>query len=406
MRRVLGGQFSNRQSAGIGVLVAAGVLAATFGGCSSDPGQATSGFTTSGAGGTSGSLSVGAGKTSGTSSGGSNSGAGGDDLITVGAGGSSGTKMESCAGTSGEATLTPVNMFIIFDKSGSMLNNNKWTNTTKALVDFFKDQGSAGLRVALRFFPDSGCDDSSCSIDVCSQPLVPLGALTSDPAPADAQEQQLVDAVASKSPNGGTPMSVALGGAEQWAANYQMAHPSEKTVVVLVTDGEPNGCDESVSHIAALAAKTKNANDVLTYAVGLVGSNTATINSIDAAGGTNAGIFVGNGNASADLLAALKAIQGSQVACEFQMPTMGSMGEMIDPSLVNVNYKPGDGGMTKTFNKVAKASDCTPQKDGWFYDNPVKPTTITLCPGTCASVQADEKAKIEIEVGCATKPAQ
>lgn len=403
MRRVLGGQFSNRQSAGVGVLAFAGVLAAAIGGGCSSSGtdQSTSGFS-SGNGGATGTDSAGTGRTT-------SAGNGGDDFNPMAASGSTGASMgtgDSCAATSAEATLTPVNMFIIFDKSGSMLNNNKWTNTTKALVHFFKDQGSAGLRVALRFFPDSGCDGASCNINVCSEPLVALGPLTSDAAPADSQEQKLIDAVGSKAPNGGTPMYVALAGAEKRATDYQTAHPSEKTVVVLVTDGEPNGCDENVNNIAKKAAEARSSHGILTYAVGLVGSGTTTINTIAAAGGTMKGIFIGDGNASADLLAALKAIQGSQVACDFQMPTMGSMGETIDPTLVNVNYTPGSGGMTTTFGQVAKESDCTAQKGGWFYDNAAKPTTITLCPTTCASVQADEKAKIEILLGCATKPAQ
>ena len=404
MRRVLGGQFGKGRSAGLGVLIAAGALAATIVGCSADPIQTTSGFT-DGSGGT---ASAGT-NSSGTHSSG-NSGAGGDVFNPSGTGSGKGTAStgtgDSCAATSAEANLIPVNMFIIFDKSGSMKDNNKWTNTSTALIDFFKDQGSAGLRVALRFFPDSGCDGSACDLDVCSQPLVPLAALTTDPAPADSQEEKLISAVQSKSPGGATPMYAALGGAERWAADYQTAHPSEKTVVVLVTDGEPNGCDENVNHIAKLAATTMAVNGVLTYAVGLVGSAMGTINTIAAAGGTNQGFFVGNGNASAELLAALKAIQGSQVACTFQMPTMGTMGETIDPTLVNVNYTPGNGGPAVTFGQVANQAACTAQTGGWFYDNPAKPTTITLCPTTCTSVQADQKAKIQILLGCATKPAQ
>jgi von Willebrand factor type A domain len=405
MQRLLDKQFGKGRGSALGVLIAASSLAATvIAGCGSDPGQTTSGFS-SGSGGNSGSagtLSSGTGKP--TSGSGGDTGAGGD-IFNPTSGTSMGTG-STCAATGEEANLVPINMFIMFDKSGSMQDNNKWKNTTKALTDFFKDQGTAGLRVALRFFPDTGCDSPACDLNVCSQPLVTLAPLSADPAPADAQEDKLVKAVESKTPNGGTPMSVALGGAEKWAADYQAAHVAEKTVVVLVTDGEPNGCDENVSHIAKLAAVTKSANGVLTYAVGLVGSNTATINAIAVAGGTTNGYFIGNGNASAELLAALKAIQGSQVACTFQMPTMSTTGEKIDPALVNVNYTPGDGGPAVTFGQVPTAGDCKPQTGGWFYDDPVKPTTVTLCPSTCTSVQADDKAKIEILLGCATTPAQ
>ena len=402
MRRVLGGQFSKSRSAGLGVLIAAGSLTGIVAGCISTPPDITNGFSSTGAGGmgTAGTNSSGDGAT----------GTGGEDFNPSGTGTSMSTAStgtgNNCAATSAEANLIPVNMFIIFDKSGSMKDNNKWTNTTTALSDFFKDPGSAGLRVALRFFPDDGCDDTACDINVCSQPLVALAPLTAAAAPADAQEGKLLAAVGSKSPGGGTPMYVALGGAEKWAADYQTAHPAEKTVVVLVTDGEPNGCDENINHIASLAAATLAASGVLTYAVGLAGSNQATMDTIASAGGTMLGIQIGNGNASAELLAALKAIQGNQVACTFQMPTMGSMGEAIDPALVNVNYTPGNGGAVVEFGQVANLAACTAQVGGWFYDNPTKPTTLTLCPTTCTSVQADQKAKIQILLGCATKPAQ
>lgn len=405
MRRVLDRQFGKGRSAGLGVLIAAGGLAAmAFAGCTSGEESSSSG-SPGGVGGNTGSAgTISSGTVNGSS--GTESGAGGEVFNPMASSGASMSSGNTCAATGEEANLVPINMFIMFDKSGSMLDNNKWTNSTKALIDFFKDQGSAGLRVALRFFPDTGCDATACDIDVCSEPLVPLAPLSSEAAPTDGQEDKLVSAVKSKAPNGGTPMYVALGGAEKWATVYQTAHPSEKTVVVLVTDGEPNGCEESVSKIAKLAAEAKSSNNVLTYAVGLAGSNTSTMNSIAVAGGTTKGFFIGNGNASADLLAALKAIQGSQVACTFQMPTMGSNGEKVDPMLVNVNYTPGTGGAPVTFGQVPTAGDCNAQKGGWFYDDPAKPTTVTLCPSTCTSVQADEKAKIEILLGCATTPAQ
>jgi hypothetical protein len=57
------------------------------------------------------------------------------------------------------------------------------------------------------------------------------------------------------------------------------------------------------------------------------------------------------------------------------------------------------------FGQVMKAEECTAQAGGWYYDDPVKPTTITLCPTTCAGVQSDQSAKIDILFGCVSKPA-
>jgi hypothetical protein len=312
----------------------------------------------------------------------------------------------ACATTNQTAALTPVDMLIMFDRSGSMNQNNKWTQASSALTAFFQDAGTAGLRVALRFFPHdqpaSGCNNNDCDENACAQVLVPLGALTADPAPADAQEQALVSAVQSQAPGngGGTPMYAALSGAEKWAASTLAQNPGDKVVVILVTDGAPNGCDENIQHIAGLASTAFSSQGVLTYAVGLEGSNVSDMDAIAAAGGTTKGIFIGSGNAQQDLLNALKNIQGQTVSCNIPFPK-STNGQTEDPNKINVNYTPGGGGTTETLGQVADASQCA--NGGWYYDNPSAPTTITLCPSTCTAIQADKNAKIDVLIGCATQ---
>lgn len=112
---------------------------------------------------------------------------------------------------------------------------------------------------------------------------------------------------------GGTPTYAALAGALKWTSAYQKAHSDEKTVVVLVTDGQPNGCNNDVNDIADIAADAKSSSGILTYTVGLAGSKESEMDTIAAAGGTSKGFFIGDGDAESDLLAALKAIQGSQM---------------------------------------------------------------------------------------------
>ena len=68
-----------------------------------------------------------------------------------------------------------------------------------ALIAFFQDAQSAGLNVALRFFPDdepaAGCNEVACDAGACAVPLVNAGLLNDQPAYADAQQKALVDAV-------------------------------------------------------------------------------------------------------------------------------------------------------------------------------------------------------------------
>lgn len=302
-----------------------------------------------------------------------------------------------CATSITEATPVPVDMFVMMDTSSSMADDNKWDDTKAAFETFFQDPAAATLRVALRFFPDAGCDDYSCDIDQCSQPTVDLGPLSNSTHVAS-----LVDALESHEPDGNTPVSAALGGATRWAASFKaQLKGSEKTVVVLVTDGEPNGCDDRISHITRIAADAYASSGVPTFAVGLAGSNQSIMDAIGRAGNTGQAFFIVNGNAQAALLAALKQIQNSAVKCDFAMPRAQKAGDVVDPKRVNVSFTPS-GGATSTMGQVADALKCG-AKGGWYYDSATKPTTLTLCPTTCTSVQGGAGSSVKIVLGCTTE---
>jgi len=312
----------------------------------------------------------------------------------------------ACATSVVEGTVVPATMYIMFDKSGSMLENQKWAGAKAALIAFFQDKDSTGLRVALRFFPDdepvAGCNEVGCDINACATPLVEAGVLTDQPAGADPQQAALVDAVNSRNPSGQTPMYAALGGAEQWAKAYAASiGDAERTIVILVTDGEPNGCNEDINAIAALAKDSFDTEGVVTYAVGLEGSNEAQINQIAQAGGTDVGFFIGSGSAQNDLLEALRKIQKNQIACTFAVPESSTPGEIVDPKYVNINYIPGEGDAI-TLGQVPNAGACG-AAGGWYYDDPINPTIISLCQTTCDEAQGDPDARVQILLGCQTQ---
>ena len=312
----------------------------------------------------------------------------------------------ACATSVEEGTVVPATMFIMFDKSGSMLENQKWAGAKAALIAFFQDKDSTGLRVALRFFPDdepvAGCNEVACSIDACATPLVDVGVLTDEPAAADPHQKALVDAINSRNPSGQTPMYAALAGAETWAKAYAAPiEATERTIVILITDGEPNGCEEDINAISGLAKDAFDTVGVVTYAVGLEGSNEAQINQIAQAGGTEKGFFIGSGSAQSELLAALRTIQKNQIACTFAVPESPTPGEVVDPNYVNINYIPGAGDPV-TLGRVADAAACG-AAGGWYYDDPVTPAIISLCPTTCDEAQLDPDARVQILLGCQTQ---
>lgn len=315
----------------------------------------------------------------------------------------SGTFTECAKATAAAATL-PLNMFLAIDKSGSMKDNDKWQKARGAFLGFFQDPANqspdAKISVALRFWPDGDCNATSCNINACSQPQVPLGPL-SDPN----QVQSLVSLYNSKSPDGNTPMYAALGGAAKWGIeNAQTGEGATATVIVFVTDGEPVGCNEKINDIAQHAATAYSTAEVKTFAVGLAGSNEGDMSTIAAAGSTGAPFLIGNGNAQADLAAALKEIQKTTLACVFAMPEAQGP-EPIDKELVNLTYTPANA-TAITIGQVPDPSKCEAAGGwGWYYNNPEKPTVIHLCPALCDNVQKFEGGKIDIVLGCATQPA-
>ncbi len=312
---------------------------------------------------------------------------------------------DACAQATVRGERVPVQLYIMFDKSQSMLLDQKWAGASAALTAFFQDEDSAGLAIALRFFPDddpvAGCDEPSCSVDACAAPLVPLGMLNALPAHSDPQQAALVMAVQSRTPSGQTPTYAALAGAEQWA----IANATEglKTAVILVTDGEPNGCPpEDTASIAALAADARTSADVYTYTIGMEGADVAQLDQIAVAGGTEAAFVVGGSSIHNDLVAAFRAIGTAPIQCSFPVPDAETAGQPVDPALVNLTYTTSDGAEPETIEQVGSAADCGAD-DGWYYDDAENPTTIHLCPATCDRVQdGPAGGSLDVVLGCAT----
>jgi hypothetical protein len=230
-----------------------------------------------------------------------------------------------------------------------------------------------------------------------------LGELTPAPAPADTHEQDLIMATMSSAPGmsgQGTPIYAALGGALQWAKAQRQKTPTENSVVVLVTDGEANGCGDAIGPIAALASDALASDEIRTYAIGLTGSQERDMDRIAEAGGTEQGIFVADGaNTQQQLLDALGAIRGEILSCDFAMPEPKA-GTEINPGQINVNYAAGNG--DKTTLKQVGSEDACAGSGGWYYDDIVNPTRIFLCPATCDTVTGDPMAGLQILLGCAT----
>jgi hypothetical protein len=250
---------------------------------------------------------------------------------------------------------------------------------------------------------ESTClNQDSCSAADYADPAVEISTLSAA-APA------LNAAIAAITPEGATPTAPALQGAIDHSSTWAAANPTHKVVAVLATDGLPTECDPvDIGQIAQIASDGQTAG-VLTFVIGVFAQNDAVaqmnLDAIASAGGTGTAFFItGNQDVTAAFLDALHAIQGQTLACEYQIPAPPD-GSDLDYGQVNVEYTPSGASMPETIFYVASEAACDPDIGGWYYDvDPAggqTPTTILMCPATCAKLEG-EGGKIDIKFGCQT----
>jgi hypothetical protein len=95
-------------------------------------------------------------------------------------------------------------------------------------------------------------------------------------------------------------------------------------------------------------------------------------------------------------------VGSSRLACHWAIPAPNAS-EGVDPKLTNVLYRPG-GASGIGIPRARSVDDCAAATDGWawYYDDEVRPTTISMCPTACDTIQNDRAAQIDIEFGCPT----
>lgn len=329
----------------------------------------------------------------------------------------------ACAQASATAQGVPLDMYVLFDRSASMndiwpssgdcsvggTTPSKWCYAINALADYFNSSAAAGNAAALQYFPISA---GACSGSGYSSPASPSSGFLSLPSTG------FNTSLNGQAPEGGdTPLEGAIRGITGFTGNTANQRAGRKLIGVIITDGDPTGtCSNTIATLKAILSTHFTNTGITTFVVGMTGATFANLETIAEGGGgplhndkvgtlTNAcgtpgntcrhwNVNNGDGNALSE---ALKQIQKSAVACTFAMPTTD--GGIIDPTQVKVEYRAGGTGTPQTFSKVANAASCT-SAGGFYYDNNASPTSITLCPSTCGTVQADSKAKVDILLGC------
>jgi hypothetical protein len=232
-------------------------------------------------------------------------------------------------------------------------------------------------------------------------------------------------------PSSGTPTGPAMSGGygelEKYMPSGSNPPPGGQKVMVLITDGVPNSgtpdCSQNGGSYTSNACvqlagtelmKAKPQGPILTFVIG-VGQYPTTdttnfdpsfLGNVAQAGGTGPKNCNPNENASGatDLCYfevdptqatsaqqlqqqfenAINAIRGQVASCTIALQNNGN----VDPTKVNV-----------TINGMTIPQDPT---NGWTYDNPTNPTSITLHGMACTDLQNNPMANVQIVLGCAT----
>jgi hypothetical protein len=317
-----------------------------------------------------GSGGAGGGATGGTG------GSAGTGVIDPGKGGMDAGPM-TCGGDKYQAEKRPLDMYVMFDDSGSMIP--WWLSATQAFTQFINAPESAGIGVGLQFF------GTSCDVATYATPKVAIA-----PLPGNSQALTAAFPII---PIESTPTDPALRGAVQHARSWAVAHPDHKVVVLLVTDGEPTECLSTIPGVTQVAAEGfAGTPSIPTYVLGL-GLSLTNLHSIAMAGGTGQA-FIVDPNSGTALAQAMNQIRGSALPCDYALPK-----NTTDPRKVNVDFTP-QGGMATRLVHVGAAASCDPVKGGWYYDDAQMPKRIIVCPQTCDAFKKDPSGRVDVVLGC------
>ncbi|MBN2343415.1 MAG: VWA domain-containing protein [Deltaproteobacteria bacterium] len=309
-----------------------------------------------------------------------------------------------CESASSTASVEPVYLAFAFDVSGSMGQEDKewhdpelkWEPVVAATTSFLTDPASAGLTASMTFFPVEG--DGRCDAASYETPDVPFTPLPSELFTA-ALDGELEDGW-----EGGTPTLFILQGLHSMINAEKETTPG-KYVIVMVTDGYPQGCDDIENDInnVALVAANAYADGISTYVIGVENPPidgapvvTENLGTIAEAGGTEMPFIIDTGDpvqTSASFQAAIEQIRGSVISCNVDIPEPPE-GKIFDKENVRVAATLGGEEVTFVYDP-----DCA-APNAWHYDDPSAPTQLSLCTSTCEAVQAETEASLEVEFTC------
>lgn len=309
-------------------------------------------------------------------------------------------EFRECAGQSYEGESLPLDIYVMFDQSGSMLNDvggmTRLAAVQRATTEFLRAPESARIGVGIGYFGHQPLGETSCETAEYREAAVGV----------TQEHEAVIASLAGREPTGETPTGAALRGACDYVSAWQRETPGHEVVILLVTDGIPeapvscagNACCPTLDD-AVQAATECSKRGIRTFALG-VGPALDNLARIARAGGTGDAYLVEDRNAAADVLAALNQIRfAASIPCELSIPKPAGASS-LDYSRVNLSLSAAGGCDFEPVYYVADPAAC-PAEGGWSYDDEASPTRVNLCPATCARV-TEPDARLRFSIGCET----
>jgi uncharacterized protein YegL len=328
-----------------------------------------------------------------------------------GGGGTQDGGFEACAtGKTGTRKL-PGYIELVLDGSGSM-DGDKWTalvTAVKQVVAKWKADADPSFGVGVSVFSDSN-DPTSGSGAYPTSADVKI-------RPADASQVSKVNTRMSGSALGGTPSKKALTGNYTYVDGFNPATAGlptgGKKIIVFMSDGDPS--DDTVgsngSSSSATLARTYLAKGVTTYSIlfadeytddslrsfmgGIAQNGGGLANPGCSATATNATKYchfevdttLGTSSIAQKFYDAVQKARNSIDPCTLAIEKQA--GQDFDPTLVT----DGNG------NKTTVPQDAA---NGWTFDDAANPQNVIVHGTTCDTVKSDQKASVELILGCPT----
>jgi hypothetical protein len=312
-------------------------------------------------------------------------------------GGPGPTADANCGVTNHQGNRLPPDLLLVFDRSGSMLqdpmtgnncgNNvpaamcpSKW-NQSRTAVNMAVAASQATIRWGLKLFSSGGGNNNTCGVAAGAE--VPIAINN-----AMAIQTALTNATAA----GSTPTTLAVTNGGNYLSTLTTPNPR---FLVLVTDGEPNcgagGGQNSDATAAIAAVATQAARGYGTFVIGInnIAGAAGNAAATTLTGMSTAGLHPRAGTPNyyvvtdtAELVTALGAISTQVASCTFTLAMPPP-----DPSNVVVL---GDGKMVP--------KDMVQTDSGWTYGTGM--TEVTLTGTYCQDVMNGVIQNVEVLFGC------